>query len=77
MQWVKNPALSVQWPGLLLGYRFSPWPGDFHMLLVWPLKKKKGEGELGCQESDSLNIVSKMMEAYPVRFSLFSQKVRF
>lgn len=40
-------------------------------------KKKKGEGELGCQESDSLNIVSKMMEAYPVRFSLFSQKVRF
>lgn len=41
MQWVKNPALSVQWPGLLLGYRFSPWPGDFHMLLVWPLKKKK------------------------------------
>ena len=32
--WVKDPALPLQWP------RFDPWPGNFHMLWVWPKQKK-------------------------------------
>ena len=28
-QCVKDLALSLQWPGLLLYSRFSPWPGNF------------------------------------------------
>ena len=55
-QWVKNPtaaAAEVQVQSLVLcsglkdlalpqlGLRFSPWLGSFHMLRMWPLKKKK------------------------------------
>ena len=35
-QWVKNQALSLQWLGLLLCRGLDPWPGNFHMLWVWP-----------------------------------------
>ena len=38
-QWVKDPALSLQWLRLLLRHGFSPWPGNIHMLWVWPKKK--------------------------------------
>ena len=31
--------LSLHWPG----HRFDPWPGNFHMLWVWPKKKKREE----------------------------------
>ena len=34
-QWIKD----LVW--LQLQLRFSPWPRNFHMPLVWPLKKKK------------------------------------
>ena len=30
-QWVKYPALSLQWPGSLLCLVFDPWPGNFQM----------------------------------------------
>ena len=33
-QWVKDPVLSLQ----QLGHGFDPWPGNFHMPLVWPKK---------------------------------------
>ena len=36
VQWAKDSALSLQWLRLLLWHRFSPWPGDFHLLQVWP-----------------------------------------
>ena len=46
-QWVKDPALSLQWlRWSLLWLRFGPWPRNFHMLWVWPKqtnKTKKGE----------------------------------
>ena len=38
-QWVKDPALSLQWLCSLLWRRFSPWPRNFHMPWAW-LKKK-------------------------------------
>ena len=41
VQWVKDLALSLQWPGWLLWCRGDPWPGNFHTLWVWPKKKKK------------------------------------
>lgn len=31
VQCVKDLALSLQWPRLLLWCEFSPWPGNFHM----------------------------------------------
>ena len=34
----KNQALSLQEPGSLLWHRFSPWPGNIHMLQVQPNK---------------------------------------
>ena len=40
-QQVKDLVLSLQQLGLLLWYRFDPWPGNFHMPWLWP-KKKKG-----------------------------------
>jgi len=42
-QWVKDPALSLQWFGLLLWYGFNPWPGKFHMPWVPPDEKEKGK----------------------------------
>ena len=38
--WVKDLALSLQWPRLLLWHGFSPWPGNFHMPQEWQKKKK-------------------------------------
>ena len=38
VQWVKDLALSLQQLGLLLWCRFDPWPGNYHMLWVWPEK---------------------------------------
>ena len=32
VQWIKDLVLSLQWPRLLLWYRFIRWPGNFHML---------------------------------------------
>ena len=37
VQWVKDPMLSLQELGLLLG--FDPWPGNLHM--QWMQKKKR------------------------------------
>ena len=30
-QWVKDPALSLQWLRLLLWHGFDPWPRNFHV----------------------------------------------
>ena len=38
-QWVKYPALSLQWPGSLLWHEFNPWPRNFHV--GWAKLKKK------------------------------------
>ena len=35
-QWVKDPALSLQWLGTLLWSKFCPWPGNFHLPQTWP-----------------------------------------
>ena len=40
-QWVKELVLSLQWLRLLLEYGLNPWPENFHMLQLWPKKKKK------------------------------------
>ena len=40
VQWVKDPALSLQQLGSLLCLGFDPGPGNFHML--WARPKKKG-----------------------------------
>ena len=39
VQWIKDPALSLQWLRSLLWCRFDPWPGNFHMLPAWSKKK--------------------------------------
>ena len=40
-QQVKDPALSLQKPELLLWRRFDTWPWNFHMPQTEPKKKKK------------------------------------
>ena len=39
--WVKDPALSLLWLGLLLWHTLDPWPGNFYKPQVQPKKKKK------------------------------------
>ena len=41
MQWIKDPALSLQRLRSLLWHGFDPWPRNLHMLWVQP---KKGKG---------------------------------
>ena len=41
VQCVKDPALSLLWLRSLLWREFDPWPGNFHMLQIWPKKKKR------------------------------------
>ena len=36
---LKDRALPRLWCRLQLQLRFNPWPRNFHMLWVWPLKK--------------------------------------
>ena len=38
-QWVKDPVLPQLWHRLQLWLEFDPWPGNFHMLQMQPLKK--------------------------------------
>ena len=38
---LKDPALPQLQRGSWLWFRFDPWPGNFPMPWVWPLKKKK------------------------------------
>ena len=41
-QWVKDPALSLLWLGLLLWLRFNSWPGELpHSSGVAKTGKKK------------------------------------
>ena len=39
-QQVKDPALRHLWHKSQRQRRIHPWPGSFHMLQVWPKKKK-------------------------------------
>ena len=41
MQWVKDPVLPWFWYRSQLWLWFDPWPRNFHMPQVRPLKKKK------------------------------------
>ena len=41
VQWIKDPALYLQWSGLLLWHGFDPRPGNFHMPQAWPKEEKK------------------------------------
>ena len=36
---LKDPALLLVWYRSQLQLGFSPWPGNFLVLQVWPLKK--------------------------------------
>ena len=38
VQWVEDPALSLQWLGTLLWCRFDPWSWKFHMPWMGPKK---------------------------------------
>ena len=38
VQWVKDLVLLQLWHRLQLQLEFDPWPGNFHMLQVWPKK---------------------------------------
>ena len=44
-QWVKDPALSLQWFGGCCGAGFDPWLGNVHLLRKWPKNKKHIKGE--------------------------------
>lgn len=37
-QWTKNPTVAAC---VAAEVWFYPWPGNFHMLRVWPFKRKK------------------------------------
>ena len=39
--WLKDPVLPQLWYRSQMQLGFSPWPRNFHMLWVRPLKKKK------------------------------------
>ena len=41
VQWVKDPALSLQWLRSLLWHGFHLWLGNFHMSWAWPKTKEK------------------------------------
>ena len=42
VQWVKNLIAVAR---IMQRCRFNPWPENFHMLQVWPSKKKKKKKE--------------------------------
>ena len=42
-QWVKAPALSLQWSRLLLWHRFNPWSRNIHILWAWEKWGKPSE----------------------------------
>ena len=57
-QQVKDSALSLQRQGSLLWPGFDPWPRNFHMLWVWPKKKKKKFIELNERGIDQIQCFS-------------------
>ena len=47
--WVKDPTLPQLW------LRFHPWPGHFHVLLVWPYKNNN-DIHMGINEGKDVDI---------------------
>ena len=43
VQWIEDLVLPQLWYRSQQWLRFSPWPGNFHVLWVQPKKKKKGQ----------------------------------
>ena len=68
IQWVKDPALSVQQLGSLLWLGFNPWPRNLHMPWVWPVKKRNGDLTKPRNYTDVLNILMGLYwEVYDTR----------
>ena len=63
-QQVKDLALPLQWLGSLLWCGLEPWPGNFHLLQVWPKEKK-----MTCP--DPLRVVTSLKESAGARTELF------
>ena len=51
VQWVKDPAWSLQWLRSLLGCGFESWLGNVHIPCVQPKKKKKKIKEVNVMRS--------------------------
>lgn len=52
-QWIKELALSLQWPeGLLPWHGFSLWPGNFCLPQVQPEKKERERERVGEKERE-------------------------
>ena len=68
-QWVKDPALPQLWHGLQMHLRFSPWPGNFHML--WVQQKKGGGGS-----SLTVSVSVMKYETKPSTFGFGGEDVR-
>ena len=60
-QWVKDLVLPQVWRRSQLWLRFDPWPGNFHMLLVWLKKPKSKNKDCSGQMKSKSN-----MKAYTV-----------
>ena len=71
VQQVKDPVLSLLWLGLLLWYRFDPWPWNFCMLQARPEKKnvqsKDHVGSLECCSEPFEFIENSTQANYPER----------
>ena len=62
-QWVKDMVLPQLWCWSKLQLRFSPWPGNFHMLWVQPKKKKKEKTHPSSPNPDQPLRIAKMLAA--------------
>ena len=67
VQWVKDPAISLQWLRSVLWWRFDPWPRNFHMqwARVPPAPQKSATLSMG-QEVDQMGNEGRSREATAV-----------
>lgn len=64
-QQVKDLALSLLWPWLLLERGFHAWPGNFHMLRVQLKTKNKNPPPEAANAASISYVVSETFYAYP------------
>ena len=60
-QWIKDPALSLQWLKLLLWHGFDLWPRDFCKLWLPQKERKKERGEGGGRKEGRNEIPDRKM----------------
>ena len=73
---LKDPVLPQLWHRLQLQIGFDPWPGNFHMPQVWPLKKICTKDMNRHFTKEDIQIAIKHMTRWPTSYVIKQSEIK-